>query len=90
MEDALTKIRSRNLQITFPINFQYVHLACGRIYVSYLFIHEFLFVWMYTYKLLIIIPGKDKRYFSYPQCPDRVLVPLSLLSERYRGIFLVG
>jgi hypothetical protein len=33
------------------------------------------------------IPGRSKRFFSMPQCPDRLWNQLSLLSNGYRGHF---
>jgi hypothetical protein len=36
------------------------------------------------------IPGRDKKYFSTPQRPDRLWVPSSLLSNRYRALFPRG
>jgi hypothetical protein len=33
------------------------------------------------------IPGRGKRIFSTPQRTDRLWGPLSLLSNRYRGLF---
>jgi hypothetical protein len=36
------------------------------------------------------IAGRGKEFFLYPLCPDRLLGPPSLLSERYRGFFPGG
>jgi hypothetical protein len=33
------------------------------------------------------IPGRDKRYFSSPQCPDQLWGPPTLLSNGYWGLF---
>jgi hypothetical protein len=37
-----------------------------------------------------LIPGRDKRFFSSPQHPDRLWGPSSDLSNGYRGLFPRG
>jgi hypothetical protein len=41
-------------------------------------------------KELGVIPGWARRIFSYPQHPEWFWGPLSLSSDRYRGIFPWG
>jgi hypothetical protein len=36
------------------------------------------------------IPGRSKRFFSFPQCPDRLWGQPSLLSNGYWGLFPWG